>query len=241
MDTGLYVALSSQMSVDKRLSTVAHNVANSNTIGFRATKVRFDEVLDNVSTKATSFVSEGSSYVSPQSGGIIETGGTLDFAIQGDVWFAVQTPAGTVVTRDGRFKMQPTGEVVSLDGHPVLDVGGTPIQLNPAGDDLSVGRDGFLVQDGVQVGAIGLFEYTPTANFRRHGGSGIIAENPPQPAVDRNDIGVVQGSLEQSNVDPVAEMSKLISIHRAFDNVAAMIRDSESSLEEAIRTLGHSR
>ena len=132
MENGLYVGLSSQIALEKRLNTIAHNIANSNTTGFRAGKVRFDEVLNGLTATSSSFVSEGKSYVSPASGGVEETGGNLDFAVQGDVWFAVETPAGTVVTRDGRFKMQETGELVTLDGHSVLDAGGAPIQLDPA-------------------------------------------------------------------------------------------------------------
>ncbi len=240
MENGIYVALSSQVALEKRLNTIAHNVANSNTTGFRAGKVRFDEVLNGVTKTSSSFVTEGKSYVSPMSGGVEETGGKLDFAVQGDVWFAAETPVGTVVTRDGRFKMQETGELVTLDGHAVLDAGGAPVQLDPAGGIPRAGRDGFLIQNGVQTGAIGLFEYQPTADFRRYGNSGIIAETPPEPVVDRSDVGLIQGYLEESNVNPVDEMSKLIMVHRTFDNIAALIRDSEGSLEEAIKTLGGS-
>ena len=142
MDTGLYVALSSQVAVEKRLNTIAHNVANSNTTGFRASSVRFDEVLDGVTSKATSFVSNGSTYANQQAGGLVETGSPFDFAVQGDVWFALQTPAGTIVSRDGRFKLQETGQLVSLDGHPVLDPGGTPVQLNASGGSIKAGSDG---------------------------------------------------------------------------------------------------
>ena len=240
MDTGLYVSLSAQMALERRLNTIANNVANSNTTGFRAGKVRFEEVLDGIATKSPSFVSQGQSYLSPKSGGVTQTGAVLDFAVQGDVWFAAETSAGTIVTRDGRFKMAETGELLTMEGHKVLDAGGSPVQLNPAGGKPEVSRDGLVSQGGSQVSSIGVFEYQPTANFRRHGSSGIIAETPPEPVVNRSDVGVVQGFIEKSNVDAVAEMSKLIIVHRAFDNAAAAIRDTESSLDEAIRTLGSS-
>jgi len=241
MDSGLYVGLSSQMALERRLNTLAHNVANTNTTGFRAGKIRFEEVLDGVTKTSTSFVSQGQSFLSPVSGGIEETGAALDFAVKGDAWFSVNTPEGTIVTRDGRFKMQETGELVTIDGHAVLDSGGAAVQLNPAGGRPEVGGDGVITQGGATVGSIGLFEYQPGPNYRRYGNSGIIAETPPEPVVDRSDVGIVQGFVEQSNVNPVAEMSKLISVHRAFDNVAALIRDSEGALEEAIKTLGGGR
>ncbi len=240
MDTGLHVALSSQIALEKRLNTIANNVANSNTVGFRAEKIRFEEVKTGVFDAAVSFASKGTHYLSPMNGVAEQTGGQLDFAIQGDAWFAVETPAGTVVTRDGRFRMTPAGDLVTLDGHPVLDPGGTPIQLDPSSGAPVAGKDGFLRQNGNQIGALGLFEYVPPDNLRRYGNSGIVAETPPEPAVNRTDIGVIQGYVERSNVNPIDEMTKLIILHRTFDSVAALVRDSESSLEEAIRTLGPS-
>lgn len=238
MDTSLYVSLSSQVALENRLNTIANNVANANTVGFRAGQVRFEEVLDGVDQQSPSFVNEGQSYLSTHGGGVTETGSSLDFAVQGEVWFAAESPAGTLVTRDGRFKMATTGELVTLEGHSVLDSGGAPIQLDPAAGPPVVSKDGIIRQNGAVAGSIGLFEYQPTANFQRFGASGIIAESAPQPAVDTVGVGVLQGFVEDSNVDPVAEMSKLIIVHRTFDQVAASIRDTEASKEEAIRTLG---
>ena len=238
MDTSLYVSLSSQIALERRLNTIANNVANTNTTGFRAGQVRFEEVLDGGSAKAPSFVNEGQSYLSPQSGTVTETGASLDFAIQGDAWFAAQSDAGTIVTRDGRFKMAETGELVTLEGHSVLDAGGAPVQLNAAGGKPIVSNDGIVRQDGNVISSIGLFEYQPTADFRRHGSSGIIAESEPQPVVNTQGVGMLQGFVEESNVNPIEEMSKLIIVHRTFDQIAAAIRDTEGSQEKAIETLG---
>ena len=238
MQEGLYVALSSQIALERRLTTIADNVANANTVGFRSTGIRFEEVLSGLQTDAPTFVSSGDSYLATRSGAIESTGNSLDFAIQGDAWFALETPAGTVMTRDGRFKMLETGELVSLSGHPVLDPGGSAINLNPAGGAPSAGRDGFLSQNGTQVAAIGLFEFQPGPNAQRFGDSAIVPQTPPQPAVDRSDVGVLQGHLEQSNVNPLKELTKLIMVQRAFDNAAALIRDSENAYEETIKAFG---
>ena len=101
-----------------------------------------------------------------------------------------------------------------------------------------VSRDGIVRQDGNLVSSIGLFEYEPTADFRRHGSSGIIAESQPQPVVNTQGVGMLQGFIEESNVNPIEEMSKLIIVHRTFDQIAAAIRDTEGSQEKAIETLG---
>ncbi len=238
MDTSLYVSLSSQVALERRLNTIANNVANANTTGFRAGQIKFEEVLDGVDASAPSYVNEGQSYLSPLTGSVTETGASLDFAIQGDAWFAAESPAGTIVTRDGRFKMLDSGELVTLEGHAVLDSGGSPIQLNPAGGRPEVAKDGIIRQDERLVSSIGLFEYQPAEEFQRFGSSGIIAETEPQPVVDTAGIGVLQGFVEGSNVNPIDEMSKLIIVHRTFDQIAASIRDTEASKEEAIKTLG---
>jgi flagellar basal-body rod protein FlgF len=238
MQSGLYVALSAQMALEKRLDTIADNMANVSTAGFRATGVKFEDLVSGTGERAIDFASAGTNYLSTRPGELQRSGNPFDFAVKGDAWFAIQTPAGNVLTRDGRFTMLDTGELVTHEGYPVLDAGGAPVQLNPAGSPPTAGGDGTLRQDGQLVGAIGLYSYTPDAGTRRFGNSGIIPSTPPVPAVDRTDVGVVQGFVEQSNVNPTLELTRLITVQRNFENVASLIRDSESSLGDAIRTLG---
>ncbi len=238
MQSGIYVALSSQMALDKRLTTIADNVANAGTTGFRATGVKFEDIVSGLSDKSVSFVSTGDTYLSTQSGAFKQTGNPLDFAIKGDAWFAIETPQGPVMTRDGRFTMLDTGELVSLEGYPVLDAGGAPIQLNPLAGPPLAGSDGTLRQNGQLVGALGLYEFQPGPNFTRFGNSGIVPTGQPEPIVDRMDVGVAQGFIENSNVNPVLEITRLIQVQRAFEQVSSLIRDSESALDQAISTLG---
>ncbi len=142
MQSGLYVSLSSQMALEKRLTTIADNMANVNTTGFRATEVKFNEMLSDTKNKLNAkvaFVSQGNDYLSGDVGELQHTGNMLDFAVKGDAWFALDTPAGQVLTKDGRFTMKDTGELVSIRGYPVLDAGGAPIQLNAAGGEPKVG------------------------------------------------------------------------------------------------------
>lgn len=237
MQDGLYVALSAQVALEQRLTTIADNLANVNTTGFRATGIKFEEVISGVTSGRAAFVSEGDSYLPERAGEIVETGNSLDFAVQGDAWFAISTPEGTVMTRDGRFSMQPTGELVSVNGYPVLDPGGSPIQLDPSGSRPEVGRDGFLRQDGRQLGAIGLYAFKPEPNFQRFENSGVIPGAPPEPIVDRNDVGVLQGFIENSNVNPIKELTNLITVQRAFDSIAALIKDGDRAIDMTVRAL----
>jgi flagellar basal-body rod protein FlgF len=235
---GLYVALSSQIALEKRLNTIADNVANSSTVGFRATGVKFEDVVSGLGDKSLSFASSGDTFISDINGPLRETGNPFDFAIQGDAWFGIETPAGTVMTRDGRFTMTDTGELVTIEGFPVLDAGGSPIQLDPRNGAPRAGADGSLRQNDQLIGALGLYNFEPGPNFVRFGNSGIVPSGEPEPVVDRLEVGVAQGFLEESNVNPVLEITRLIMVQRAFENTAAMIRDTESSYDEAIKTLG---
>jgi flagellar basal-body rod protein FlgF len=234
----LYVSLSSQIALEKRLATIADNVANASTVGFRATGVKFEDVVSGAGAKSVAFTSAGDTFLSGANGGIQQTGNPLDFAIQGDAWFGLETPSGTVMTRDGRFSMNDLGELVSVEGYPVLDAGGSPIQLDPRGGPPKAGADGSLRQGEQLAAAIGLFGFDPGPNFVRHGNSGVVPAAAPQPITDRRDIGVAQGYVEQSNVNPVLEMTRLIQVQRAFENISAMMRETGSSLDEAIKTLG---
>ena len=238
MQSGLYVALSSQIALEKRLNTIADNVANASTVGFRATGVKFDDVVSGLDDKALSFVTSGDTYISNTNGPLRETGNPFDFAVKGDAWFGIETPGGAVMTRDGRFTLTENGELVTIEGYPVLDAGGAPIQLDPRNGPPRAGADGSLRQGDNLVGALGLYNFDPGPNFIRFGNSGLVPAGEPEPVVDRLDAGVVQGFLEESNVNPMLEITKLIMVQRAFENGAAMIRATESTYDEAIKTLG---
>jgi flagellar basal-body rod protein FlgF len=238
MQDALYVALSSQVALEKRLTTIADNVANTSTVGFRATGVKFEDLVSGIGNEPVSFASAGDTFLSGNAGSLRQTGNPFDFAVQGDAWFGIDTPVGTVMTRDGRFEMNEQGQLVTLQGYPVLDAGGAPLQLDPRNGPPKVGADGMISQNGFQVGAIGLFTFEPGANFRRFENSGIIPQREPEPLVDRMDAGVAQGFVEDSNVNPVMEMTRLIAVQRAFENTAALIRSTTSSLDNAVQALG---
>lgn len=237
MQQGLYVALSSQMALQKRLDTLAHNVANTSTAGFRAEEVRFETMISSVTEDPVAFAGVGDSYLARRSGSITKTGNPLDIAVKGEAWLAVQTPEGQVLTRDGRLQMTATGELQTANGFPVLDAGGAPIRLDPAGGPPVIGLNGAVRQGQRPVGTIGLFQVDADARLTRAEGSGVIPSRPPRPIVEFSKTGTVQGYVENSNVDPVLEMSRLIAVTRAFDIVANSINAIEDSQQDAIRML----
>lgn len=243
MQTGIYVSLSSQMALERRLTTIADNMANLNTTGFRGTEVKFDQVMSNTDNKLNAkvaFVSQGNDYLSTDNGELENTGNLMDVAVKGDAWLGINTPAGLVLTRDGRMTMSDTGELQSIRGYPVVDAGGAPIQLDPKGGEPTISVDGAIFQSGKQMGKIGLYTADVSKGFERYSNSGVITTDPPQAVVDSANVGIAQGYLENSNVNGMREMTQLIEVSRAFESISSLTSTSEDSLTDAIKTLGGS-
>ena len=237
MQQSLSIGLSSQITLLRRLDTIANNVANQSTAGFRAEEVTFSSIISKAGDEPVAFASTGKTYTSQRPGGVVATGNQLDIAVSGDAWFAIRTPEGNALTRDGRLKLSPSGELQTTTGYPLLDVGGSPVQVTASGGAISVARNGTVSQGGQPVGAIGLFLLSPDANIKRVGSSGIIADIEPVPSIDPNGAQVLQGYIEQSNVEPVREMARLIELQRRFDAISAATSQLEGSFSEAIRAI----
>ena len=233
-----YVSLSAQVALQKRLDTIASNIANVNTGGYRADGVSFSSVLSKVGDRPASFVSTGTEYISRAQGGAEKTDNPLDVAIQGDSWFAFQTPNGTAYTRDGRFKLTAAGQLQTLNGYPVLDAGGATMLLQSNGGTPQISSDGMITQNGNQVGAIGLFSIPEGAKLTRVDNSGVRPDLPATPVLDFSRNGVVQGFTESSNVNPILEMTRMIEIQRTFDGIANEMQTSDNTTQDAIKTLG---
>ena len=238
MSSAIYVVLSAQVALEKKLDTIAQNVANLGTVGYRADEVKFDAAMEKVAGESTAFVSAGDTFISRQAGALTKTENALDVAVQGDGWFAIKAPSGVVYTRDGRMRLLESGDLTTLGGYQVLDVGRAPISLDPTAGPPIIARDGMITQRGQQVGAIGLFRIDPDTKLERFENSGVIPQGPAEEILDFGTNGVVQGFVEESNVNPIMEISRLIEVSRAFDAVSAAVDKSDTTSQEAIKTLG---
>ena len=184
--------------------------------------MKFEDVVSGVGDRiASSFASPGDTYhLATASGPLRETGNPFDFAIQGDAWFGIETPAGTVMTRDGRFTMTENGAAGDASrAIAVLDAGGAPIQLDPRNGAAGGGRaTASLRQDGQLVGALGLFNFDPGPNFV----ASAIPASSRQASPSRSSTASMSAwrrvSSKKSNVNPVLEMTRLIMVQRAFEN-----------------------
>ena len=238
MDVNAHVAVSGQLALTRRLETIANNVANAGTAGYRAEGVAFATVVSKTAPFDTSFAHEGSSHADTRSGAFVQTGNPLDVAIQGSGFLAIETPQGVAYTRDGRMQMLPTGDIVSLNGHPILDASGAPLTADPRGGPLDIGRNGGIRQDGRNVGTLGFFSIDLTRGYRRFENAAFLVPGEAEPVADFNGNGIVQGFTEGSNVNPVLEMTRLIEVQRAFEAVSSSLEQRDSALRDTIQALG---
>ncbi len=238
MQSALYVGLSAQVALEKRLQTIANNVANVNTSAFRTDVVKFETVLSRAGTSPVAFSSSGDNIISRQAGHLSETGNPLDVAVAGQGWLAFAGPSGTVYTRDGRLQIAPNGDLQTVTGFPVVDSGGAQITVDPNGGPLSIARNGAITQDGSEVGTLGLFNIANDANLDRYGNSGVIPDRPATAITDFTRDGFKQNYVEGSGANPMLELTRLMSASRAFDGTNSLVEGTESALQNAIRTLG---
>lgn len=238
MDMTSPVGVSGQLALARRLETIASNVANAGTVGYKAEAVTFATLVSRTQPFQTSFAFDGGPHVDLSGGGFKETGNPLDLAVRGNGFLAISTPQGTAYTRDGRLQMLPTGDIVTLEGHPVLDPGGGPLTADPDGGALEIASDGTIRQAGRSIGAVGLFEIDLTRGYGRYENSAFLPTAPATPIDDFTGNGIVQGFTEESNVNPVLEMTRLIAVQRAFEAMSTGLEQRDQALRDTIQALG---
>jgi flagellar basal-body rod protein FlgF len=238
MQTSSYVSLSGQLALERRMETIAQNIANATTPGYRADGVGFEKLLSRTGAHGTEFVSSGQAYVDLQAGGLSETGNPLDISVKGDGFLAFEGPRGTHYSRDGRLVLSPTGQLTSVTGLPLLDIGGATLSLNPAGGTISISESGSIMQDGSARGIIGLYKLDLSDGFQRVAGSGLLPVKEAELVSNFTSDHLVQGYVEQSNVSPVQEMARLIQVSRMFEAASTLSEKAADAERSALQALG---
>lgn len=237
MENAITAGLSRQIVLQHALEATANNVANQTTSGFKAEHVAFREYLARLPGRGSvdvSLVHDPDSYADFAPGGVEESHAPLDFAIDGEGFFAVETTGGVLYTRDGRFSTNEFGELVTRDGALVLDAAGAPILLDPEAGAPLLGSDGALLQNGTPIATLGVFRFEDLAGLERRGDNRFKANEEPQPVELPR---ISQGFIETSNVEAVSAMTDLIEITRAYEQAARVVETADELAREAVRTL----
>lgn len=237
------IGLSRQMALRRELDVVSNNVANINTTGFKGDTAVFEEYAmpkarhDGFPGKHSkmSYVHDRATWHDLTQGPLRQTGNPLDVAIDGKEFFVVQTPQGERYTRNGSFQINATGELVTTEGYRVVGETG-PIQFQIDDKDVTINRDGTLVVPEGTRGKLRLVTFENAQRLQKDGFSTFSApaNQPPQAAQQPH---VIQGSLEQSNVKGIIEMTRLIEVTRAYTQTASLIQQHGDMRKSSIERL----
>ncbi len=237
MDNSGYVTLTRQTGLLREMASVANNMANMSTTGYRREGVAFSEYVQDLGPDAPSLSMAAGRVreLDMRQGAMVQTGAEFDLAIEGDGFFLIQTPTGDRLTRAGNFLRSDTGELVTPDGGLLLDAGGSPIFAPPAARSIAIAADGTLSADGVAQTQIGLWRPLDPNDVARQEGVSFVAAGGVEPIEGGT---MMQGFLEGSNVNPVSEMTRMIEVQRAYEMGQGFLDKEDERIRGVLRTLG---
>jgi flagellar basal-body rod protein FlgF/flagellar basal-body rod protein FlgG len=235
MSSGYYAACAGLMSRTQALDTIANNLANVSTAGFRASHNVFSALLATTGDSSLSALNQDANeygllsgtQLDASQGALVPTGNDLDLAMEGPGYFAVQTAAGTVYTRGGNFRVSPQGQLVTAAGDPVMGDGG-PISI--VGEPVSISTDGTISTNDAIAGRLKLVEFPSTAALQSAGGTYYTA--PAGAAVAATNSQVRQGTIESSNVNPVTSVVELITAQREVETMRRVLTMFSSEMDK---------
>jgi flagellar basal-body rod protein FlgF len=243
MENSTLVALSGQIALRRKLDVIANNVANINTDGFKKVSVDFEETtmpnasgtMFPTSYRGNSFVRELSTINDFSAGNIEMTGRNLDVALNDDqAFFTIQTADGERYTRAGNFQLDSTGRLITPDGNAVLGQGGE-IVFAPTETDIAISADGSVSSSAGAKGKLKLAEFNDTTVLSK---VGINLYDSSVPPTVPSFPGIAQGAIERSNVSGVREMTNLIEVQRAYEQVASLMKQQNELKSKAVDRLG---
>ncbi len=248
----LAIAATGMNAQEQNLEVIANNVANINTTGFKRSRAEFTDLIYQTE-RVMGVSSRGRDATVPEGaqvglgvrtaairslqiqGALTNTGNTLDLAINGRGWFQVTTPNGdTVYTRDGAFNTNAQGQLVTSDGYLVTPT----ITIPPTATSVTVSQTGLVTATIAGQTAPQSVGQLTTANFINEAGLEALGSNlfqqtaasgqPTTGVPGDTAFGVLQqGYLEASNVDPVSEITNLISAQRAYEMNSKVIQAAD--------------
>lgn len=247
MNVSLYQAASALNANARWQEVISENMASSSIPGFKKQDLSFAAVQAGMLSPTIKGPGAGqpvalptaSNHINFSPGEVKRTDVNTDLAIDGSAFFQVQLPNGsTAYTRDGEFKVNAQGELVTKEGFLVMGEGG-PIQLDRNNaTPMSVSLDGTVSQGGQTRGKLALVAFNDPNLLSPAGGGMFLAKDPNlQPNPDSKST-LRQGFLEGANTTPVVEMANLINVMRAYEANQRVIQMQDERMGRAISDLG---
>ena len=225
MISGIHNLIDGSMTQKLRFETIANNMANSNTNGFKKDVLSFYEALGMQSISNTDF----------SQGPLKYTGNELDVALSSKGFFKVETPNGSKYTRDGAFSINAQGTLVTGSGDTVLGENG-PITV--ANGEVYIGRDGQVVVNNESADKILVVDIDEPQLLKKEGGSYYSYQGENEEISTSPDAEMQHKYLEGSNVNPTQEIIKMIETYRAFESVEKAIQSIDALTAEMVSDVG---
>ena len=245
MDITIALAASRLVAQQRAMDVTANNIANANTPGYRTERVQFSDWIDNQTgatsapgVKSISYTQDRATYRESQAGPITHTGNPFDLALTGDGYFTVNTRSGPRLTRDGRFGPMPDGRLADSSGNAVLDTNGKPIQIPPTDTQVTIAGDGSVFTENGPVGKIGVVQPADPMRMRGEGATNFVSDAATSPVTSAR---IEQGAIEESNVQPVLEVTRMMDNERQFQFVTQLVQaegDREQSTIDKLLPTG---
>lgn len=234
MSNAIYAALARQTGLMQEMQAVANNLANSSTTGYKSDRAIFAEFMAKAGPNSPDLSMGGlaAHAFDLEQGGLRFTGGKFDLAIQGEGYFLLETPRGQMLSRAGAFQLNEQSQLIDSAGNQVLNAGGGAISIPEDARIVSITGDGTISADGQIVEQVGIV--VPNGQLMRETNTMFSAEEGYQQAEEPR---LVQGALEQSNVQPVLEVARMIEVQRAYEAGQAMLEREDERLGKFISTL----
>ncbi len=241
MDTTTTIALSRLMAQQRAMDVTAANIANAGTPAYRAERVQFSDWLlrepaggEPPGGRVLSYTQDRATWRVQQAGPLSHTGNPFDLALGNpDAWFTVQTGNGPRLTRAGHFMLNAGGQVIDPDGNALLDRNGRPLTLAPADTRITVAGDGTVSSENGQIGSIGTVSPGDAGRLRAEG-SRLFADAPGDRTNPVARPALVQGAIEESNVQPIIEINRMTDDLREFQFVTQFVQGEADRQQGAI-------
>jgi len=242
MENAQLIGLSKQIALQHQMDVVANNMANIETAGFKGEHLVFEEYLmpeAQVSgmtgqDQQLAYVYDARLFREFSEGSFTPTGNPLDVAINGKGWFAVETQGGERYTRNGHFKLNANGDLVTGSGQRVLGDGG-PINFSAEDVKITISKDGTISSSEGEKGKLRVVAFADETQLKKTGDNLFSSEAAPT-VTDK--VSLAQGVIERSNVKPVIEMTRMIEVMRSYTSTARLMQNLSELQRRTIERLG---
>lgn len=248
MIRGLYTSAMGMIVQEKRQANVSHNLSNIETNSFKQQKLiaaasNRVNVVNRSNDPGNRLTSIGNMhfgtsiddlYTDFEQGVLKKTNNPLDFALDGQGFFTIQLPNGEqAYTRDGSFRLNENGELITREGYPVLGSNGDTISLGTENVTADI-SGGILTQSG-QYFSFGIVNFEDVQDLHRLGDNLYTFEGEPSPG---GTYALKQGFVETSNINPLEELVKMIEITRNFESNQKAVQAMDETLGKAVNEVG---